>query len=59
MKEYKTIAEIAEEFKVTYESVRLWIKKGLTFKTEKIVGFKPRKVLRSEDVKKFLNAGVK
>ena len=54
-KEYKTIKEIAKIFGVTTMGVRYWLSKGLKFKTEKIIGIKPRKVIREKDVKDFLN----
>jgi len=53
--EYKTVKEIAEIFKVTPSGVRFWLSKGLNFKIEKVIGVKPRKIIKVEDVKNFLN----
>ena len=50
----KTVAEIAAEFNVTTMGVRYWIKKGLKYKTEKVVGIKPRIVINPDDVREFL-----
>jgi len=54
MGELKTVEEIAKIFGVTGMGVRTWIKKGLPYKIEKVVGIKPRMVIDVEDVKKFL-----
>lgn len=54
MKDKKTVAEIAKLFGVTTMGVRTWLKKGLPYKTEKVIGIKPRMVINPEDVKKFL-----
>jgi len=50
-----TVKEIAELYGVTDMGVRTWIKKGLPYTIEKVIGIKPRKVINPEDVKKFLN----
>lgn len=49
-----TVAEIAEQFGVTTMAVRHWIKKGLPYEIEKVIGIKPRMVIDPEEVKKFL-----
>ena len=56
---YKTVREIADEFGVTVVTVRNWLKAGLPSRTEKVVGIKPRKVMTSEDVEKFINKGIR
>lgn len=50
----KTVAEIAAEFGVTTMGVRYWIKNGLKYKTEKVIGIKPRIVINPGDVREFL-----
>lgn len=56
--ELLTVAEIAERFGVTTMGVRYWIKKGLKFKTEKVIGVRPRTVIDPNDVIEFLGIGV-
>ena len=51
--------EISEIFNVTTMGVRYWIKNGLPYKVEKKIGLKPRKVIDPEDVKKYLNEGIR
>ena len=58
MESYKTVKEIANEFGVTNTSVRNWIKSGLKYKTEKVVGVKPRMVIRPSDVRRHLGLGI-
>ena len=48
-----TIQEIAEKFGVTHMAVRLWIKKGLPFQKEKIIGTKTRMIVDPKDVVEF------
>lgn len=51
-----TIKEIAEKFGVTTMAVRHWIKsKNIPFEYEKVIGVKPRIVLKIEDINKALN----
>ena len=59
MEKLKTVAEIAAEFGVTSMGVRYWIKKGLKTSTEKVVGIKPRIVINPDDVREFLQMGIK
>lgn len=56
---YYTVAEIADNFKVSETAVRKWIEKGLKYKTERVLGLRERKILKIEDVEKFLNRGVR
>ncbi len=49
-----TVSEVAKMYGVTGTCVRQWLSKGLKFKTEKIIGIKPRKVINPKDVDKFL-----
>jgi transposase-like protein len=58
VEKYKTVKEIAKEFGVTSTSVRNWIKAGLQYKTERVVGIKPRMVIKPSDVKKYLGLGI-
>lgn len=46
----KTVKEIAKQFNVTTMSVRYWIKDGLPFKKEKVVGVKTRIIINPNDV---------
>uniref|UniRef100_A0A6H1ZDU9 Putative DNA binding, helix-turn-helix domain containing protein n=1 Tax=viral metagenome TaxID=1070528 RepID=A0A6H1ZDU9_9ZZZZ len=55
----KTVAEICKIYGVTDPCVRIWIKKGLPYKIEKVVGIKPRMVIQIEDVEKFMEFGIK
>ncbi len=50
-----TVAEIAARYEVTPMGVRYWIKKGLPYEMEKVIGVKPRKVIDPDEVDKFLN----
>ena len=59
MNKLKTVAEIAKIYKVSTMGVRLWIKKGLPYKIEKVVGIKPRKVIDIKDVEEFLKVGIR
>ena len=56
---YKSVAEIADEFDVTVPAVHYWISKGLTHKTEKVMGRRERIVIDSDDVRAFLNLGIR
>ena len=49
-----TVQEIADEFEVTKSGVYYWLREGLPFETEKVIGVKPRKVIDPSDVYKFL-----
>lgn len=55
MKDKKTVLEIARLYGVTDPAVRIWIKKGLPYEMEKVLGLKPRKVIDPKDVENFLN----
>lgn len=48
-----TVKETAEKYGVTTMAVRLWIKDGLKYKTEKIIGIKPRMIIDPKDVEKY------
>ena len=50
MSELLTVREIAEKFKVSQMSVRLWIKDGLPVKYEKVIGIKTRMIIDPENV---------
>lgn len=50
-----TVQEIADMYGVTHVAVRQWIKKGLSYETEKVIGIKPRMIIDPNDVEKFLN----
>ena len=56
MQELKTIKQIAEHFGVTTSGVRFWIKtKNIPYTIQKVIGIKPRMMLKIEDVEKALN----
>lgn len=58
MKDYKTLQEVAEEKGVSYQTVRNWVDKGLPCKVEKLIGYKPRMVVRLCEVDKFIGEGI-
>ena len=50
MSEMLTVRQIAEKFKVSQMSVRLWIKDGLPVKYEKVIGIKTRMIIDPDNV---------
>ena len=50
----KTVKEISEIYKVSTMGVHYWIKKGLKYEIEKVIGIKPRKIISIKDVEDFL-----
>jgi predicted transcriptional regulator len=52
----KTVSEIAAMFGVTGNAVRKWIKGGLPYKKEKIIGIKTRIIISPEDVYRYHRA---
>ena len=50
----KTVKEISEYFGVTPQTVGNWIKVGLPYGIEKIIGRKPRRIINQEDVYELL-----
>ena len=58
MKDYKTLQQIADERGLSYQAVRNWIDRGLPYKTEKVLGHKPRMVVDPKEVEKFLKLGI-
>ena len=50
----KTVSQIAEMFGVSAMGVRYWIKKGLPYTKEKVIGIKRRMVINPDDVYDFL-----
>ena len=59
MNKMKTVREIAEDYQVTEIAVRKWLKKGLPYKIEKVIGIKPRIVIDPKDVEQFLKLGIR
>jgi len=59
MEKKKTVREIADMYNVTKEGVYYWIRNGLKYETEKVVGIKPRKVIDPKDVDNFLKLGIR
>lgn len=55
---YLTVKEIAEHFDVSVPAVYKWLKKGLPYKMEKVIGLRPRKVTTIETVNEFLGLGI-
>ena len=56
MNDLKSIKEIAEHFNVTTMAVRYWIKeKNIPYSIQKVIGIKPRMMLKIEDVENALN----
>lgn len=54
-----SVSELAELLDVTPQGVRYWIKKGLPYRIEKVIGIKPRMVIDGADVIKFLDLGIR
>ena len=46
----KTVQEIADMFGVSHVAVRNWIKGGLPYKKEKVIGIKARMIIDPTDV---------
>lgn len=59
MRTLYTVSEIAEIYKVTPMGVRFWIKNGLRYQVEKVIGIKPRKVIDPKDVEDYLKLGTR
>ena len=56
MGKLKTVKEIAEHFGVTTSGVRYWVKdKHIPYIIQKVIGVKPRMMLKVEDVERALN----
>lgn len=56
MENYKPICEVAEEFNVTREGVRYWIKKyDISYELRKVKGYKRRIYLNVEQLEQALN----
>ena len=49
------IKEIASMFGVTETGVRIWIRKGLPYDIEKVIGIKPRMIIAPSSVKEYLH----
>ncbi len=54
MNDLKSVREVAEIYNVTESAVRKWIKKGLEYKTEKVIGIRPRMIFNLDDIDNFL-----
>lgn len=50
----KTVKEIADHYKITKQTVYLWIADGLKFEVVKVVGRKPHKLIDPVNVIKYL-----
>ena len=59
MNEFKTVEGIAKAYGVTGMAVRSWIKKGLPYKIEKVIGIKPRIIIETKEVDNFLKIGIR
>lgn len=60
MNDLKSIKEIAEHFNVTTMAVRYWIKeKNIPYSIQKVIGIKPRMMLRIKDVERALGLSAK
>lgn len=58
-KEFYTVDEIADIYNVTGMAVRHWINKGLPYEVEKVIGIKPRIVIKLEEVEEYLKLGIR
>jgi len=51
-----TVYEAAKKYKVTPLTIRNWIKDGVPFEVEKVIGIRPRMKVNTDDIEKYLNA---
>ena len=54
----KTVRELADLYNVTTVTIRNWLKDGLPYDYEKIIGIRTRMVINEKDVEKYHNAKV-
>ena len=54
MKKHYPVHEIAGMVGVTPPTIYAWIRQGLPFRTEKIIGLRPRKIVSPADIEAFL-----
>ncbi len=52
----KTIKQVADHYGVSYMAVRNWVKDGLPYTVQKVVGLKPRMMLDMDDVGEYLES---
>ena len=54
-----TVRELSEKYGVSISAVRYWIRdKKIPYEIERVIGKRPRMVLKLEDVEKALNVGI-
>lgn len=51
----ETVQQTADRFGVTKQSVYRWLKNGLPYRKERVIGIKERKMINPADVVSFLN----
>ncbi|HSW57587.1 MAG TPA: helix-turn-helix domain-containing protein [Dehalococcoidales bacterium] len=54
-----TAQEVADIYKIAPHSVYYWVRKGLPFQEERVIGRKLRKVFKMSEVESFLKLGIK
>lgn len=58
-KGYLTVSELSKKYKISGTAVRKWLDNGLKYEIEKVIGVKPRKIVKIKDVENYLNLGVR
>lgn len=54
-----TAKEIADIYQVTVQAVYYWVRNGLPFQKERVLGIRERITFKLKDVEKFLNLSKK
>jgi phage terminase Nu1 subunit (DNA packaging protein) len=54
-----TAKEIADVYQVTVQAVYYWVRNGLPFQKERVLGIRERITFKLKDVEKFLNLSKK
>ena len=51
-----TISEAANKYSVTPLTIRNWIKDGVPFDVEKVIGIRPRMKVDTDEIEKYLKS---
>ena len=54
-----TAKEISDMYQVTVQAVYYWVRNGLPFQKERVLGIRERITFKLKDVEKFLNLSKK
>ena len=52
----KTIKEVAKLYDVSENTIRKWIRDGMSHRVEKVIGIRPRIVLDIADISRYLQS---